>query len=68
MFRLTYDGSIVDEPRYMVMGGNTDPIATALKDTYSGRHGAGRRCGDRGPCPEQDEHAAARREQQREQQ
>jgi proteasome alpha subunit len=35
MFRLTYDGSIVDEPRYMVMGGNTDPIATALKDTYS---------------------------------
>jgi proteasome alpha subunit len=35
MFRLTYDGSIVDEPRYMVMGGNTDPIATALKDTYN---------------------------------
>src|SRR5207248_664447 len=35
MFRVTYDGSIVDEPRYMVMGGNTDPINTALKDTYS---------------------------------
>ncbi|MBP2325666.1 proteasome alpha subunit [Kibdelosporangium banguiense] len=35
MFRLTYDGSIVDEPRYMVMGGNTDPITTALKDTYN---------------------------------
>jgi proteasome alpha subunit len=35
MFRLTYDGSIVDEPRYMVMGGNTDPISTALKDTYN---------------------------------
>jgi proteasome alpha subunit len=35
MFRLTYDGSIVDEPRYMVMGGNVDPIASALKETYS---------------------------------
>ncbi|ALG08962.1 proteasome subunit alpha [Kibdelosporangium phytohabitans] len=35
MFRLTYDGSIVDESRYMVMGGNVDPIVTALKDTYS---------------------------------
>ncbi|TCO53537.1 proteasome subunit alpha [Actinocrispum wychmicini] len=35
LFRLTYDGSIVDEPRYMVMGGNTDPINTALKDTYT---------------------------------
>jgi proteasome alpha subunit len=35
MFRLTYDGSIVDEPRFMVMGGNIDPITTALKDTYN---------------------------------
>jgi len=35
MFRLTYDGSIVDEPRYVVMGGNTDPISTALKDTFN---------------------------------
>jgi proteasome alpha subunit len=34
MFRLTYDGSIVDEARYMVMGGSTDPITTALKETY----------------------------------
>ncbi|MEV4319844.1 proteasome subunit alpha [Actinocrispum sp. NPDC049592] len=35
MFRLTYDGSIVDEPRYVVMGGNTDPISTALKETVN---------------------------------
>ncbi|MCE7003416.1 proteasome subunit alpha [Kibdelosporangium philippinense] len=35
MFRLTYDGSIVDESRFMVMGGNVDPIVTALKETYS---------------------------------
>jgi proteasome alpha subunit len=34
LFRLTFDGSIVDEPRFLVMGGNTDPINTALKDTY----------------------------------
>jgi proteasome alpha subunit len=34
LFRLTYDGSIVDEPQYVVMGGQTDPIATALKNTY----------------------------------
>jgi proteasome alpha subunit len=35
LFRLTFDGSIVDEPRYLVMGGNTDPITSALKDTYA---------------------------------
>lgn len=35
LFRLTFDGSIVDEPRFLVMGGNTDPITSALKDTYS---------------------------------
>lgn len=35
LFRLTYDGSIVDEPRFVVMGGQTDPISTALRDTYS---------------------------------
>jgi len=34
LFRLTFDGSIVDEPRYLVMGGNTDPIVSALKETY----------------------------------
>lgn len=34
LFRLTYDGSIFDEPQYVVMGGQTEPISTALKDTY----------------------------------
>jgi proteasome alpha subunit len=34
MFRLTYDGSIVDEPRFVVMGGQTDTINAKLKDTY----------------------------------
>jgi len=34
LYRLTYDGSIVDEPRHLVMGGQTDPIATKMKDSY----------------------------------
>src|SRR6201996_978693 len=35
LYRITYDGSIADEPHYVVMGGTTEPIATALKDTYA---------------------------------
>jgi proteasome alpha subunit len=34
LYRLTYDGSIDHEPRFLVMGGQTDPIATSLKETY----------------------------------
>ncbi|MCT2583610.1 proteasome subunit alpha [Actinophytocola gossypii] len=34
LYRLTYDGSIVDEPQYLVMGGQTDPIASSMKDSY----------------------------------
>src|SRR5215472_8255614 len=34
MFRLSYDGSVVDEPRFVVMGGQNDTITTKLKDTY----------------------------------
>ncbi len=35
LYRITYDGSIADEPHFVVMGGTTEPIATALKDSYS---------------------------------
>lgn len=35
LFRLTYDGSINDEPQYVVMGGQPDSIISALKDTYA---------------------------------
>jgi proteasome alpha subunit len=35
MYRITYDGSIVDEPHFVVMGGTTEPIATALKASYA---------------------------------
>ncbi|HTI20666.1 MAG TPA: proteasome subunit alpha [Kutzneria sp.] len=34
LYRLTYDGSIVDEPKYVVMGGQAEAISGALKDSY----------------------------------
>ena len=35
LYRITYDGSIADEPHYVVMGGTTEPIINALKETYT---------------------------------
>ncbi|NKE59376.1 proteasome subunit alpha [Lentzea sp. PSKA42] len=35
LYRLTYDGSIVDEPQYIVMGGAVDAPNTALKDSFA---------------------------------
>ncbi|MBL1073843.1 proteasome subunit alpha [Nocardia sp. 2] len=34
LYRINFDGSIVDEREFVVMGGNTDPIVTALKASY----------------------------------
>ncbi len=34
LYRVTYDGSITDEPQFVVMGGTTEPISAMLKDTY----------------------------------
>jgi proteasome alpha subunit len=34
LYRLTFDGSIVDEPQHLVMGGLTEPIVTVLKSDY----------------------------------
>ncbi|MFI6367926.1 proteasome subunit alpha [Nocardia sp. NPDC050630] len=34
LYRITFDGSIVDEREYVVMGGTTEPIMTALKSSY----------------------------------
>lgn len=34
LYRLTYDGSIVDEPQYLVMGGQTEPLVNVLKGAY----------------------------------
>ena len=35
LYRITYDGSINDEPHFVVMGGTTDPISSALKESYA---------------------------------
>ncbi|GAA2538154.1 proteasome subunit alpha [Pseudonocardia hydrocarbonoxydans] len=34
LYRITYDGSITDEPQFVVMGGTTEPISAKLKETY----------------------------------
>lgn len=35
LYRITYDGSIADEPHFVVMGGTTEPITNALKGSYT---------------------------------
>lgn len=34
LYRITYDGSIADEPHFVVMGGTTEPIISALNESY----------------------------------
>jgi proteasome alpha subunit len=34
LFRITYDGSITDEPQFVVMGGQTEPISSAMRNSY----------------------------------
>ena len=34
LYRLTYDGSIFDEPQYVVMGGQADKISAKMKETF----------------------------------
>ncbi len=34
LYRITYDGSIGDESDFVVMGGTTEPIVTALRQSY----------------------------------
>jgi proteasome alpha subunit len=35
LYRITYDGSIADEPHFVVMGGTTEPIITKLNETFT---------------------------------
>ncbi|OBH20933.1 proteasome subunit alpha [Mycolicibacter sinensis] len=35
LYRITYDGSITDEPHFVVMGGTTEPVIAALKESYT---------------------------------
>ncbi|KZB88420.1 proteasome subunit alpha [Amycolatopsis regifaucium] len=34
LYRLTYDGSIYDEPKFVVMGGQADTLTTKLKESF----------------------------------
>jgi proteasome alpha subunit len=34
LYRITYDGSINDEPHFVVMGGTTEPIIAKLNESY----------------------------------
>lgn len=34
LYRITFDGSIVDEPEFIVMGGTAEPIVESLKQSY----------------------------------
>jgi proteasome alpha subunit len=36
LYRLAYDGSIGEEPEYVVLGGNTEPIVGELKASFTG--------------------------------
>ena len=35
LYRITYDGSIADEPHFVVMGGTTEPIIEKLNESYA---------------------------------
>lgn len=35
LYRLTYDGSIGDEPQFMVMGGQSEAISSMVKENYA---------------------------------
>jgi proteasome alpha subunit len=34
LYRLTFDGSVVDEPDFVVMGGQAEAVSTALKESF----------------------------------
>jgi proteasome alpha subunit len=36
LYRLTYDGTIVDEPEFMVMGGQAEALTTEMRNTFVG--------------------------------
>jgi proteasome alpha subunit len=39
LYRITYDGSVMDEPGFMAMGGSADAIATVLRERHDGNAG-----------------------------
>ncbi|MDP9118570.1 MAG: proteasome subunit alpha [Actinomycetota bacterium] len=41
LYRLSYDGTIVDEPNYLVMGGQAEALTTAMGRTFTEGHALG---------------------------
>ena len=41
LYRITYDGSIADEPHFVVMGGTTDAVKVAVAALKAGANGGG---------------------------
>jgi proteasome alpha subunit len=35
MYRLSYDGTIVDEPQFLVMGGQAEALTSSLRQTFT---------------------------------
>ena len=48
LYRITYDGSINDEPHFVVMGGTTEPITTRAEGVLRRERRPARRGADRG--------------------
>ena len=51
LYRLTFDGSIVDEPDFVVMGGQAEAVTGHLREHFHAEHGAVRRARGRRPGP-----------------
>ena len=51
LYRISYDGSIVEERKFVVMGGVNEPVITALNASFTGRMGPGDRTAVRGQRP-----------------
>ena len=51
LYRISYDGSIVDERKFVVMGGVTEPVITALNASFTAGLGPADRTAVRGQRP-----------------
>ena len=60
LYRLSYDGTIVDEPDFLVMGGQADTVANALKQSSGPTCRWPRRCRSRSRCSARSVARAAR--------
>ena len=65
LYRLTFDGSVVDEPDFVVMGGQAEAVTGHLREHFLRRHGPVRRPAGRGPRAVRGQPGHGRRRQRR---